>query len=85
MLEQPPLNVRPLAGHPQFQKAWISWFAKVWYALSPLTESGTTANRPVTGLYPGRFYFDTSLGSSGKPIWVNKTVSGWVDGSGASV
>jgi len=41
---------------------------------------GSTASRPVTQLYVGYPYFDTTLG---KPVWYNG--SGWVDATGASV
>jgi hypothetical protein len=41
--------------------------------------SGPTANRPTTGLYVGRRYFDTTIGKS---IWWNGTR--WVDGEGQS-
>jgi hypothetical protein len=42
--------------------------------------SGTTAQRPVSGLHPGKFYFDTTLG---KPVFFKGP--GWVDATGASV
>jgi len=48
-------------------------------------NSGTTANRPTANLYPGKFYFDTSLGANGKPIWISKTSTAWVDATGAVV
>ena len=43
-------------------------------------DSGTTANRPITGLQVGQFYFDTTLGI---PIWYNGTV--WKNASGTTV
>lgn len=65
--------------------SWSNWFAQVRIICFAQQESGTTANRPTTSLYVGRRYFDTSLGANGKPIWVNKTATGWVlaDGTAA--
>jgi hypothetical protein len=45
-----------------------------------IPPSGTTANRPVTELLIGQFYFDTTLGI---PIWYDGT--NWVDATGATV
>ena len=57
---------------------WANWLTRAWQILSSQEESGTTLQRPTTGLWVGRRYFDTSLGAHGKPIWVNKTGNGWV-------
>lgn len=46
-------------------------------------RSGASAGRPTTNLYAGQFYFDTSLGSNGKPIWYNGI--NWVDANGVIV
>ena len=55
---------------------WQAWFQAVYQALrAPL--SGTTANRPTTGLSVGAVYFDTTLS---RPVWYTGT--GWVDASG---
>ena len=43
-------------------------------------QSGITANRPITFLQVGQFYFDTTLGY---PIWYNGT--NWVDATGTVV
>jgi hypothetical protein len=45
-----------------------------------LPASGITAERPVTNLQIGQFYFDTTLGF---PIWYNG--SDWVDATGTVV
>lgn len=42
--------------------------------------SGTTAQRPITFLVVGQFYFDTTLGY---PIWYDG--NDWVDSSGTVV
>ena len=66
-------------------RPFAAWFGQVFLACFSVTQSGTTAQRPTENLWVGRMYFDTSLGSNGKPIWLNKLGTGWVDASGASV
>ena len=66
-------------------REWASWFKIAFLILFADQQSGTTAQRPTTNLFPGRPYFDTSLGAHGKKIWVDKSGSAWVDGTGASV
>jgi hypothetical protein len=63
----------------------FAWYEQLARIVNPL--SGTTAQRPTTLLYPGKPYFDTSLGSAGKGmmIWRNSDNTAWVNGSGASV
>ena len=72
-------------GHAEWPAPWGNFMTKAYMILFACSESGTTANRPTTNLYPGRVYFDTSLGANGKPIWVNKGITGWVlaDGTAA--
>lgn len=57
---------------------WRNFFNSVFNICNALTLSGTTANRPTSGLWTGRTYFDTTLG---KPIWYK--TAGWVDATGA--
>lgn len=64
---------------------WRNFFNSVFNICNALTMSGTTANRPTSMLWPGRMYFDTSLAANGKPIWVNKGGTGWIDATGAAV
>jgi hypothetical protein len=62
---------------------WRTWFAKLYYVVSPLGDNGTTLERPTQDLYVGRGYLDLTLG---KPIWVqslNPTV--WIDAQGTAV
>lgn len=85
----PPLNsALPLdddAKAARWPTPWGNWMTRAGNILLAVSESGTTANRPVSGLYPGRMYFDISLGANGKPIWMNKGMTGWVlaDGTAA--
>ncbi len=83
-----PLPVKKTATGDQFvafDKGQVSWFTQVFNICFAVSQSGTTANRPTANLWPGRMYFDTSLGANGKPIWVNKVGTGWVlaDGTAA--
>lgn len=64
---------------------WSNWLSQVRLICFAQQESGTTANRPTKNLYPGRRYFDTSLGANGRPIWVRKDGAGWVDAAGVAV
>jgi hypothetical protein len=54
---------------------------------SAIPLSGDTANRPIDSvqipLAVGQTYFDTDLGTTGKPIWWDGTQ--WVDATGTAV
>lgn len=69
---------RTKAFYATFNRTWATWFTEAWQILFAVSQSGVTADRPTKLLWPGRPYFDTSLGAHGKPIWVNKTATGWV-------
>jgi hypothetical protein len=56
------------------------WYNKLFIALSGLTSSGTTADRPTDNLWVGRNYFDTTLGFS-----IHWNGGAWVDGAGTVV
>lgn len=61
-------------------QGWAQFFNAVYNILFAITQSGTTANRPLKFLWIGRPYFDRSLGI---PIWYSGTV--WVNASGGIV
>lgn len=61
---------------------YLSWKQSAQW-INDNSQCGT--DRPVTGLYAGRMYFDASLGVNGKPIWRNKDNTGWIDATGAIV
>jgi hypothetical protein len=63
---------------------WAQWVSQAYMVTFASQHSGTTAQRPTKQLYPGRVYFDTSLGANGKPIWVNKAATGWVLADGTA-
>ena len=64
---------------------WYRFYSLVREWIIQNSQAGTTAQRPTTNLYAGRYYFDTSLGANGKPIWLNKNATGWIDATGAAV
>lgn len=71
-------SARPTTG-------WTTYFSSAYALLVALSSSGTTAQRPITFLFVGRTYFDSTLG---KPIWVKSvavSVATWVDATGAAV
>ncbi len=80
-----------LVDHPNGEKvatwgkAWSSWFTQAFQILFAVQQSGTTAQRPTSGLWIGRTYFDTDLGANGKPIWIGKDGATWIlaDGTAA--
>lgn len=58
--------------------------AGTWRAVSSISARGPSSNRPKLGRSePGVLYFDTDLGSAGKPIWW--TGASWVDALGHTV
>lgn len=60
---------------------WLQVFARWQQVIVSARQSGTTANRPVTGLWIGRQYFDTTLGL---PVWVQSAAPVvWCDATGA--
>jgi hypothetical protein len=60
--------------------SWIEFFSEVFRSIRALQTSGTTANRPVQGLYIGRPYFDTTIN---RPIWYTGT--NWIRADGVVV
>lgn len=64
----------------QLSRSWLSWFSYVTDTVNATRSSGTSLQRPVRGLYVGRFYFDTTLTL---PVWYDG--GGWIDAAGNSV
>lgn len=88
LLSQPPLRAKIADNDgllPSDPFGWVAWFHKIQILLSATVQSGTTAERPTTGLYVGRIFFDESLGTAGKPIFRDKNNTGWVDAAGSAV
>ena len=78
-IPQPPIS-SPIADKSGvLTPAWQAWLSMLANMNNP--QSGTTANRPKTGLYPGMVYLDTTLGY---PVFVNAAGSGWIDATGAA-
>ena len=62
---------------------WNQVFSRWQAIIATGQQSGTTANRPATGLWIGRQFFDTTLG---KPVYVLSVKPAvWVDGAGTVV
>ena len=77
---RPPFSAK-ITENDSLSRTWVEWFTKLWGIQQDASD--TTANRPVTNLFVGRMYFDSTLG---KPIWLKSvTPTVWVDATGASV
>lgn len=64
-------------------RTWMQWFSTAHSYILSIAQSGSTANRPVSGLWIGRQFYDTTLN---KPVYVsavNPTV--WRDAAGTVV
>ncbi len=67
----------PIAGSERVTNSWLQWFSRVNAFVNAGQQSGATADRPTTGLWIGRMYYDTTLGypvfvhSVGPPVWHN--------------
>lgn len=60
--------------------AWATLFSRWQDIISSAQQSGPTAKRPISPLYIGRRFFDTTLG---KPVYLKSVrPSVWVDGVG---
>jgi hypothetical protein len=61
---------------------WLSWFQRVHNIVVSAYQYGTTAQRPTSGLYIGRQYYDKTLN---KPVYFNALPNVWRDASGTIV
>ena len=79
-----PTEQQLVSADGKVEATWGQWFQRIHNISRTAVQSGTTANRPTSVLWIGRFYFDTTLG---KPIWIKqvKPVVIWVDATGAPV
>jgi len=80
MASSPPFLEMVADATGRFSRGWVSWLTQMCTYIVSNYQHGTTAERPTTGLWIGRRYFDDTLG---KPVYV-KTISPivWVDGVG---
>jgi hypothetical protein len=76
----PPPNQEAVQQGEAVNVKWQKFFSALFNAVSATQQSGTTAQRPTSGLFVGRFYFDTTLGI---PIWYEGPT--WVNATGAPV
>jgi len=78
-MNRPPLESSPI------MPVWANWFTSAWRLLNTIEASGPTSKRPVSNLFIGMTYFDTTLN---KPIWLKSFSAGvsvWIDATGTSV
>ncbi len=86
LVTPPPLTSALVDSSGVMTPAWAQWITQVYGIAFAAQQAGLTAERPTKGLYPGRFYFDKSLGAQGKPVWIRKDgTANWVlaDGTAA--
>lgn len=72
---------QPFDSAGNWTTSWAQWLSRTHRAALASQQSGTTADRPTTLLWVGRFYYDEDLGY---PVWlhsINPIV--WHDASGA--
>lgn len=85
LINSPPFAERMVLSDGRMSLAWTMWFMQVFRGTAFL-GSFTTANRPpLKDLKAGSFGLDTSLAANGRPIWVNKGATGWIDADGVVV
>lgn len=88
----PPLNSnvpvydmqKRLLGYATWPQPWGNWLSQTWQIVSDQQNYGATAGRPTTNLYVGKAYFDTTLGTYGKPIWIGKDGATWILADGTT-
>jgi len=66
-MQKPPSARNLVDKNQNTTSEWITWFTVLWSVTDSIDSSGTTADRPISNLFVGRTYFDTTLG---KPIWL---------------
>lgn len=80
----PPLNTPFNRQDGSVDPAWADFAMQMYRSAQMDYGSGTTAQRPINDLRAGGRYFDQSLGAAGRPIWINKTATGWVHDDGTA-
>ena len=58
---------------------WLAWFDRIHRICQNVERSGTSAQRPTSGLYYGLEYYDRTLN---KPVYFNALPSVWRDAMG---
>lgn len=72
-------------GYASWTQPWANWATQTFQIVQDVQNSGFTTQRPTANLYIGKPFFDTTLGTKGKPIWLGKDGATWVlaDGTAA--
>lgn len=77
MISPPPLQTKIQDENGNIRSEWKNHHTEIFNGIRALQTSGTTAQRPVKGLYVGRPFFDTTLN---RPIWYDGTI--WILATG---
>lgn len=75
----------PTDANNNLTTGWTAWLNWVHELVASARQSGTTAQRPTSGLWIGRRYMDMTLGY---PVYVYSIAAGvvvWHNGAGGSV
>ncbi len=73
----------PILVNGGMNQAWLNWMNLAHGSVVSVRQSGTTANRPVDGLWIGRQFYDTTLN---KPVYVSAVNPAvWRDAAGTIV
>lgn len=83
MISEAPLQDEVSNKNGLLSLTWTAWLKTLTLYASAIGDSGTTAQRPVKGLFIGRPYFDTDLGYIIHLKSVSPSV--WVNGAGTTV
>jgi hypothetical protein len=78
-----PSSTDLIEGGGQATLTFANWITRIHVICSALRQSGTTANRPTSGLWIGRQFYDTTLL---QPVYVSSVKpTVWRDAAGAVV
>lgn len=80
IIDPPPNQIAVQDTNGIIDPSWKAFFTTVFTGVSNYQQYGTTAQRPLKGLYKGRTYFDTTLN---RPIWYTGT--NWIRADGTIV
>lgn len=84
LINTPPIRIPFQDKDGIVSREWINWSMQAFRLLFAGSQSGITADRPITNLYIGRPYYDTTLGYSIHVHQVTPSVV-WHNGAGLSV
>lgn len=79
-----PVDTPMVGADAKIVPSWANWVQRIHIIARSLQDSGPTTQRPVSVLWIGRRFFDTTLGI---PVWVKEVNPAvvWVNAAGISV